>query len=490
MATGNVVVTVVDVGQGQCTFVEIYDDTSPTPVLTHTLLVDCGSDKQSTDTKQNIQYIADKVAAMAAPAFDCVIFSHSDKDHVSLMETLLKDFPTTSPPNPPKVKLVWYGGNWDQYTKGKLKFNILNHLVNKNYCPKSEIKTTDSDYTGYDQKTKNYHAHFWQSPDKSVTLYCIGSNVLSDDPDWDTHKKVGQQKGAEPTNRVSIIAGLYYAGVSYVLCGDATNKTMAAANTLLAGTTVFDNNIMTTLPHHGSRTTGYAVKSGAKASANNKLTVTTFAALMKSKTISVSAYQKHSHPSLEMMVDFYPEGDPILQDARLEQKNAHRVTSRIDLDLVLKIKTSGSTPPPSKKAKTSGEPIVKTDRTCETDTNIFGTHYNLGTKTFSYKLKSLAEPSESEGVTATAGAFNTFACWKYITKSDGKFTVEGYSKLQTGVATFTEAPAAFMAQSKTAPSPPQLSGDRKNVFVRIKAAGTGKPVNIRPGLQSRLIQFR
>ncbi|MGC2236895.1 MAG: hypothetical protein WA584_12090 [Pyrinomonadaceae bacterium] len=477
MATGNVVVTVVDVGQGQCTFVEIYDDTSPTPVLIHTLLFDCGSDKKSTGTKQNMQYIADKVAAMAAPAFDCVIFSHSDSDHISLMKTVLDDFPTTSPPNPPKVKLVWYGGNWDQYTKWKSKFNILDDLVKKDYCPKSEIKTPNSDYTGYDKKTKKYKECFWQSPDKFVTLYGIVSNVLSADPDWDKHKKVGQQKRGEPANRVSIICGLYYAGVSYVICGDATNKTMAAANKLLAGTTVFDNNIMTTLPHHGSRTTGYAVKSGAKASDNNKLTVTTFAALMKSKTISVSAYQTHSHPSLEVMVDFYPDGDPLLQDARLKQKNAHRVTSNIDLDLVL-------------KSKTSGVPIVKIDHTCETDTNLFSTHYNLGTKTFSYKLKSGAEPAASEGVTATAGSFNNFACWKYITKSDGKFTVEGYTKLKTGLAAFTKAPAALMAQSKTAPAPPQLSGDGKNVFVRTKVAGTGKPVNIRPGFQSRLMQFR
>src|SRR5215213_899170 len=98
MATGNVVVSVVDVGQGQCTFIEVYDDSTPTAKLVHAVMVDCGSDKKSDDTPTNLGYIAAKVQEMAKPAFDCIIFSHSDKDHISLTKDVLDKFPPTKKP--------------------------------------------------------------------------------------------------------------------------------------------------------------------------------------------------------------------------------------------------------------------------------------------------------------------------------------------------------------------------------------------------------
>jgi len=54
MATGKMKLTVIDVGQGQCTFMELYDDTSPTPKLINTLLFDCGSNKKSDVTEANL----------------------------------------------------------------------------------------------------------------------------------------------------------------------------------------------------------------------------------------------------------------------------------------------------------------------------------------------------------------------------------------------------------------------------------------------------
>jgi hypothetical protein len=483
MATGNVIVTTVDVGQGQCTFIEIYDDAS-TPKLIHALLIDCGSDHKSTQTMDNLKYIALKVAEMTKPTFDCIFFSHSDKDHVSLTKDLLDYFPKSKTP---KVSEVWYGGYWDQYEKDS--FNILDHLVDKKYCKKEDIKTTGANYTGYNANTAKYSNYLWQSTNKSVYVYPIASNALSDDPDWDNNEEVEAQKTPEAKNRVSIICGLYYAGVSYVICGDATSKTLSAVNRHFVGTAVFNKNIMTTLPHHGSRTTGYAVKSGAKASVNNKAIVTTFAALMKSKTITVSAYQLHKHPSLEVMVDFAPAGAPILKDARLKQKNSHRVTSNIDLVLTIKTKSSSVGPSPAKKKKISGETISKgTDRTCETDTNMFTTHYSLSTSTFSYKIASGSEPTDSQGVITPTPTFNNFACWRHTTQTNGDYTVTGYPKL--GGTSFTAAPTAFVAPEE---EPAALSlplPGKSSVFVRIKAPELGKPVNTRPAFRSRLMQFR
>ncbi len=478
MATGNVIVTVIDVGQGQCTFVEIYDDAKPTPKLTNALLFDCGSDKESTDTSENLKYVARKVSTMTTPVFDCLVFSHSDKDHVSLMKELLGYFAKTSPPTP-QIKLVWYGGNRDQYKKRKT--NILDYLVTNGYCTENEIKTTGANYSGYNPKTGKYTHGLWQSPDKSVTLVPIVSNVLKAEPDWDTHPKVLPQKSAESRNRISIVAGLYYGGASYVICGDATNITMAATNVRFKDTTVFDKNIMTTLPHHGSRTTGFAVKSGKKASDTAKGVVITFAALMKSKTITVSAYAKHSHPSLELMIDFAPGGTPILKDPRLNQKNAHRVTANIDKDLMTKPKKSDD-PPPTKKSKVSGVTFrLNEDQSCETDTNIFTTnYYRSAEKTFSFKIKFGSEPTESDGVISPTPTIDPFACWKYIAKNDGSYTVEGYPGLRVGAVSFTQAVTTNTELKKPA--------DEKKKAPALPAVG--KPVNIRSEFRSRLKQFR
>src|ERR1041384_5820492 len=105
MAVSKVVVNVVDVGQGQCTFVEIYDGAGTVPA--QTLLFDCGSNKQSDQTQENLGYIAKKVGGMAVPAFDCVFFSHSDSDHINLMLNLLEMFPEDGKP---AVKQVRHGG--------------------------------------------------------------------------------------------------------------------------------------------------------------------------------------------------------------------------------------------------------------------------------------------------------------------------------------------------------------------------------------------
>ena len=148
MSTGKIIVSVVDVGQGKCTFVEIYNTSN---TLIHTLLFDCGSDKQSAETQDNLQYIADKVSGMGTPAFDCIFFSHSDKDHISLTKDLLDKFSSSKKP---KVKEVWYGGDRTKYTK--YKFNILDYLEAQGYCDTADLKAAPSNYTGYDPDKKKY----------------------------------------------------------------------------------------------------------------------------------------------------------------------------------------------------------------------------------------------------------------------------------------------------------------------------------------------
>ncbi len=471
MATGIVEVSVLDVGQGQCTFVEIYN-TDSTPKLIHTLLFDCGSDKQSDETQTNLLYIATKVSAMATPAFDCIVFSHSDKDHISLTWYLLQKFSSSKKP---AIKRVWYGGAREKYTK--YGFNILDYIEEQGYCSSANIKSTGSNYTGYSKTSKSYTHHFWASDDNTVKVYPIVSNVLSDDPDWEDNDQDVEGTNAETLNRVSIICGLYYAGTSYVICGDATNKTMGAVNNLFSdGTTVFDNNKMTTLPHHGSRATGFAVKSSDTASFTAILVVSTFSGILKSKTITVSAYQKHRHPSLQLMSHFIPTiATPIIRDPRLKEKNSHRLTAYLDIDV----------------GTVTGMLLVKNwPYSFETLTNTFSTRYFDGWSTFSYNLGIFNTAKPSEGLASSGTVINGFACWQFETHTDGSMRMGGYANLAIPLVMFTagtissESLEKAGADTTEAPTP--------SVFVRIKenAQQVRPPTQAHPKFHNRLKQFR
>ena len=133
MAIKYVATTVLDVGQGQSTFTCVYDNSSPSKII-HTLLFDCGSDKKSPETDNNIDYIADKLAGMDTPTLDLLVFSHSDSDHISLMYWVLDAYHKKTK-TALKIKKVWYAGDADFYTKDG--FNILDYLAK--YCHKFTV---------------------------------------------------------------------------------------------------------------------------------------------------------------------------------------------------------------------------------------------------------------------------------------------------------------------------------------------------------------
>jgi phosphoribosyl 1,2-cyclic phosphodiesterase len=469
MAVGNVIVTVVDVGQGQCTFVEIYDDDGMNPELINTLLFDCGSDKESTQTVTNLDYIVARVNSMTTPGFDRIFFSHSDNDHISLAWYVLNEINKTQAP---VIGEVWYGGAYSRYTKRG--FNILDYIINSGFCSKKNVKGFNSNSTDYVTSSKSFEYYLWRSSDKTVHVYGIAANVLSDNPDWDDSDLDVNGKTAEALNRVSLIAGLYYNGASFITCGDATNKTMGAVNGLFsAGTTVFNNNKMTTIPHHGSRATGFAVPSSKKASDEAILVVDTFAAILKSKLLTVSAYQKHSHPSLQLMNRFIPTvTTPILRDPRLKQKNAHRITANIDIDL----------------GTSAGFTIHRgADYSFEATTNTFSTRYFDGYDTFSYNLGD-DEAEESDGVTSTAGAINGFACWQFTTGPAATTTVGGYANLGLPLAVFTSDIIASPVTDDGETT--QIGEVQPAVRIWTTKRAMGSPAIKRPQVLTNLKQFR
>lgn len=459
MAIDNVIVNVLDVGQGQCTFVELYDDSTPAKLI-HALLFDCGSDKKSNETYINLDYIVTKIQELDEPGFDCIFFSHSDKDHISLTRYVVDNLAKKIAPKVPKVKEVWYGGAHEKYTKSG--FNILDHLVDEKFCTNDDLKSTSNDYSGYDRTTEWFDEYLWKSGDSSVFVSAIVSNVISDDPDFDDEDFSPLiARTAEELNRVSMVCYLYFGGSSYVICGDATNKTMAAINTRFAGAEgdTFDDNNMLTLPHHGSRATGLAVKSSADASDGAIEVVDTFAALVQAQTTTVSAYEKHRHPSLELMNHFIPTiTTPILRDTRLKMKNAHRATAYIDIKLV----------------QPKGWSLVRTAYSFDTQTNVFTTRYSKPMTWFSYNLGDKYVLKKEYFPFGQQEALDEFACWQYETDTNGDFTLAGYANMSSGIFTspsedeLTAMDADFQLPERKIPLPRKPITTSNQILNRLK----------------------
>jgi beta-lactamase superfamily II metal-dependent hydrolase len=426
MAVDNVIVDVVDVGQGQCTFVELRNNSNK---LTNCLLFDCGSDKTSAQTEENLQWMADQISAMSTPTIDCIFFSHSDKDHISLTKSLLDKCSKK-----PKISKVFYGGNYSKYTKNH--FNILDYIVKQNYIASSNVCGLNSNSTDYDKSSDKFNHVLWStgSDKKDVQVHAIAANAVSSDPDWDDDSAWIPGANAEQLNRVSLVCALFYNGTSMVICGDATNTTMAAINQLFKdGTTLFGNNAMLTMPHHGSRATGLAVARAKVASDSAILTVDTFAKTLGASSYSVSAYEKHRHPSLELINHFVPrQSKPILKDPRLVATNAHQIAVYADVPL-----------------KNSADlSLFAVSYTFATRSNVFTTlyrsmfdapggdyNYNLGDKVV----------GDKQGVVFGSGTINPHACWRYEVKADGAFLLGGYASMASSL--FTGPTSGLLSKS-------------------------------------------
>lgn len=439
MATGNVIVTVVDVGQGQCTFVEIYDDDGMAPVLLQTLLFDCGSNKKSTQTDLNIDYIVARISTMDTPAIDCLFFSHGDTDHTNVIWSLLDKIDEAIDPKILVIGKTLYGGAFAHYSKNGR--NILNSVVTRKYCLAANVdKAGGSNFSNYNPATKSYSGNLWQSTDGSVVVYAVCVNVLSDNPDWSKNDLPIPGGSAEELNRISLVAALYYANKSYVICGDATYVTMGATiKRFNNDPPLFNNNVMVTLPHHGARNTGFAVPSSEQASYKAMMIVQYFADMFASDTVSVSSYKHHGHPSLELMSTFLPKlKTPVLRDTRLKQKNTHRITANIDYDIIFYDDTPDAP---------GGQVIARTRaRTFEAKTNMFTTHYYVSDQaTFSYEIGNLVAEN-SQGLVVADDPINGFACWQYTTASNSSYKLMGYGNLTLPLVSFTAAPEASLVE--------------------------------------------
>ena len=417
MAIKQVITVVLDVGQGQSTFTCIYDDSSPAK-LVHTLLFDCGSDKTSPQTETNIQYIADTLATMDTPTLDLLVFSHSDNDHISLMYYVMEAYSKKGMAKL-QVKNTWYAGDEDFYTKHD--FNILDYL--DDYC--DAFTTPEFSESQFDESTGTWVEFIWQDPATAPTVkvgMLIG-NVIDDDPGIlvkDTFGTAGEKK-----NRVSIVCALFHEDRSLLICGDATNRTMAWVNYAFNGK-VLAKNLMVTVPHHGSRGTGLEVASAKSASQNAIDVVKTFVKTSNAKTATISAFAKHEHPSLEMVNYFTPllAADGVVEDKRL--LDSHFSLFKVDITL----------------QNSSSSTISPKYHTFTTRANVYTTYY-FGTKpAFSYDFAGKKVGAPGIYVNKNVAAINEHACWAFVSQAGGATSMTGY-KCMPGNATnaFTDTNA-------------------------------------------------
>jgi hypothetical protein len=426
---------VVDVGQGQCTFAALYDAKDN---IVHTLLFDCGTDKPSPHTRGNIDWIAEQLKSMATPTIDLLVFSHSDNDHISLMSNLLEAYgPTTKPSL--QILSIWYAGNRDFYTKRKVK--LLNDL--SNYC--QSFTTPDNNESQYDATQHGWKMPpMWMSADETVQVSMLIGNVIDDEPGIFKQTTFGTT--AEKKNAVSLVCALMHDDRSLIICGDATNRTMAWINHSF-GTDVFTEALMLTLPHHGSRTTGLKFRWGKPADEDAIKVVKTFVGVAKARTITVSAFARHDHPSIELMNYFIPttSGTAVVKDKRLTD-DSHFAVCNVDVPLKH----------PALNA------VKEAYHTLATKTNVMATYYYGGKAGFSYQFEAGVQTvGDPPTFTAKQAPINQHACWVYTTEAGGD-TVSGYdealdgSEFTTALSLLTATAGAFLTEDDR-PSPPHPS---------------------------------
>jgi hypothetical protein len=290
-----VVFRVLDVGQGACNYVEIYNQAE---AVVHNMLVDLGTNSSQAIATANIEWLKNQIKDRTNPKIDVVMLTHGDNDHYNLM---LKLLPALGSPTGQEIGMVRYGGVDWRYKIGNT--SLITEL--KKYC--SNVTGFGSQASGYD-RDKSSWTRLWPSNDVfqpgDAQLYVLMANTQHPQ-DGTIRQGASRRPNAEAINSKSVVFGVYWNYRWFIGTGDGTAATLAQVNTHFAGVGLPPTMSMT-LPHHGSRKTTYDLKAAKDAvGAESFKVVDDFLQLFKPWTISVSADEKrHHHPSLLMIAQF------------------------------------------------------------------------------------------------------------------------------------------------------------------------------------------
>ncbi|MBL8297657.1 MAG: MBL fold metallo-hydrolase [Rhodanobacteraceae bacterium] len=325
---------VLDVGQGSGNFIEMYTS----DVLTSTVLIDLGSERATDEGGGlSVEYIVSVLNGMTNPTIDYLFLSHSDTDHISLLDQLLDSFAPQTATAPLLKKLlirkVSYGGDSANYAKGRSRYNVLNRL--KTYMPQpfGLPLPLAADYSSYVATTFAPIAPI--ATVDGVDFYILTANAPTVAPVKRTRSGSTAASGYNK-NTVSVIVVASWKGAQYIATGDATGATLATANKKLTTTvkaTYFPFVVMVTAPHHGSESTTFSFRAsdGSRDKAEPVANFKLFVDNLKSKTITASAGKvaKFRHPSAFLISYFWPwlHSGALYVDPTLTASSGHYYTA-------------------------------------------------------------------------------------------------------------------------------------------------------------------
>lgn len=381
----------LDVGQGMATYFEYYDSSG---TLRSNALFDLGSTKNSkTAGPPTLEFLKSQIIKRAPPNgyLDAVFLSHKDGDHINLLGSLLAAVPKAG------IGLVRYGGRFNWYKNREN--NILNDLGARTGDPSYRVRGFPIGHSNWSQET-GFGVPIWMGT--SYSAYLLAANTPhGDDKIGDAESKISTRPDGDQANSKSLVIALFMGNTLTVIGGDATFPTFQYINGFFDAR--FQNNIMTLLPHHGSRKTTFGLSAtNAEISADSRRVVETYARRMNGLTVVASADTKHSHPSLETIntfVAFTDKSKSWWSDPSLGA-NYHYATAYIDLNL------SDTTS------------IPKEYTTYQSIQNIYSTLYYFDTRRvdFSYApFQIVAKP-------ASSAAFPTGMNWIYTSRSGSSAT--------------------------------------------------------------------
>jgi beta-lactamase superfamily II metal-dependent hydrolase len=315
---------VLDVGQGNSNFLEIYDDNNDPEKLTHTILMDHGSTDSVVSGRRPVRYVTDKLESMALPKINALFISHGDQDHHNLLWNVFENFDTPSQTNPTKPVLTIersdYGGDIGQYSSADDEDNIIN-----------KIKT----YMAAGHKPNPLEAGFssFKMPGRpafvqvaTVQVRVIKGNLPGETGLKGTSGNKRTNSDAFAKNTVSLVLLVSVNNVQFVITGDATGVTMAKCNEEITNAIrplFLSNVLVVTAPHHGSSDTGFNIQNLDKITPIGNLE--TFVDKIRAKCVVASAGLESSYkvPAYRLLQFFQARLDPVAkyQDSELGDRH-------------------------------------------------------------------------------------------------------------------------------------------------------------------------
>lgn len=358
--------TVLDVGQGSGNFIEMYDRNDK---LIATALLDLGSERAKKEAGgPSIAYIVGRLSSMSGGArIDFIGLSHSDSDHINLLQELLGHFDAEGHPSFPekpilKIGNVAFGGPERKYRK-RSNENLINQIRRYQVSP----------FVLYSlpANASTFNNSFDPVNVAGVKFHLLVGNCMSL---TDTPIDSPQDKWRTASfylNTYSLIFVVGFGDQEFVVTGDATGTTLAFANLVITNNDLkFSNTWLLTMPHHASRTTTLCLRGLGRTKLVAEDNLNQFARSIHAKSIHSSAenVSRFKHPSAFIMQFFghYVEKD-ITYNVGEQPSNRHYYNAYFDT-------SDGFTFNNRRNIKT---PLVTQNnwRTCETKFGIFTNRY-------------------------------------------------------------------------------------------------------------------